>query len=80
MRRSKVRTFFARLKFAYVNARRSTKQLKENGIVHLPNGSVLVDPRRHLSEFGYTVVPTTETFETFPEDEFTGHGRSGRRF
>jgi hypothetical protein len=61
-RRGKVRTFFARLKFAYVNARRSKKQFKENGIVFLPNGSVLVDPRKSLSSFGYTTIPSAELY------------------
>jgi hypothetical protein len=68
--RRKVRTFFARLRFAYVNARRSTKQFKQDGIVFLPNGSVLVDPRRSLSSFGYTTIPTSEADSAiFDEDD-----------
>ena len=71
-RRMTVKQFFARLKFAYVNARRSKKQFKENGIVFLPNGSVLVDPRKSLGQFGYTTIPTSEAYTSdysYDEDE-----------
>jgi len=43
-----MRTFFTRLRFAWVHAWRSTKKFKREGIVFLPNGSVLVDPRKSL--------------------------------
>lgn len=58
-RTRKVRTFFKRLSFAWTNALRSTKQFKKTGIVFLPNGSVLCDPRRSLVSFGYEVRPTS---------------------
>ena len=65
-----VKQFFARIKFAYVNARRSKKQFKKDGIVFLPNGSVLVDPRKSLASFGYTTIPTSElSFNSYDEDE-----------
>lgn len=55
-RKHHVKTFFRRLKFAWTNARRSKKQFKENGYVLLPNGSIFVHPKHHISEYGYAVV------------------------
>lgn len=57
-----IRSFVARLKYAVVNARRSKKDYKKNGIVRLPNGSVIVNPRKHLSDFGLSVVESDDEY------------------
>jgi len=56
----KMKNFFKRVHYAWTNARAGTKTFKSEGILFLPNGSVLVDPRKSLEDFGYEVVGTEE--------------------
>lgn len=70
---SKLRVFIERAKYAYKNAKHASALLKKQGFVLLPDGSVLLDPRRGrtLESYGLEVVsiPPADDLDEF-EDEF----------